>query len=452
VIVLSYAEAVSALDRAQVFGINPSLDGIGALCESMDRPQDSVAAIQIAGTNGKTSTARLTHEILLSQGIASGLYTSPELQRVNERIELEAGPADDEQFARAVSAAVSAAESLRPGAQGVEGGFTEFELTTAAALWLFRERQVEVAVLEVGLGGRWDATSVTSPALCAITGIGLDHAAILGDTLEAIAAEKAAIIRHGCTVVLGPGTAGLEHVFIDRASTVGASVIAVRELGADTPVAEESTVRYTVTSRPSSPGGSTVVGVTGLRAPYGELELATPAYQAANAATAIALAEAAIGGELDGRSLRDRLARVRLPGRFELMSTDPPIVIDGAHNPQAAGVLARAISDAWPDAERRPQVLLGVLADKDAEGIVAALAGVAAAVRVTEPRSARALAADELAAVVARVTGSTPVSRVPLEDALSAALPVARDGLVITGSLTTAGQARSALLDASATA
>ena len=177
-----------------------------ALCSALGNPQDAFESVQITGTNGKSSTARVTAALLQAEEVATGLYTSPELERYPERIEIGGEVVSDGDFALALGAALAAARALRgDDAVGTEGGFTEFELLTAAALWLFRERGVEVAVLEVGLGGRWDATSVVSPSVAAITGVGLDHTAILGDTLEAIAAEKAAIIRTGYGADAGTG-------------------------------------------------------------------------------------------------------------------------------------------------------------------------------------------------------------------------------------------------------
>jgi len=447
----TYDDAVAALRRALVFGTNPSLEGITALCDELGRPQDTFASIQVTGTNGKTSTARMTHALLRAHGRRVGLYTSPELERINERIEILAGPVGDSDFAGAVLAALGAAERLRPGGQGQETGFTEFELTTAAALWLFRERGVDTAVLEVGLGGRWDATSVVAPAVSVITGVGLDHTSILGDTLQAIAAEKAAIIKPASAPVLGPGTAGLEAVFLERAEESGTHARAVRPRNAPTPVAEELTVRYDVTARPNSATGCTTLEVRGVHGSYPGLSLAAPSYQAGNVATAIAAAEAALGRALGVDLVQAALGTLTLPGRFELVRRDPLVIVDGSHNPQAADYLAGAIADAWPDPQCRPLVVLGVLADKDAEGIVRALAPVVSDFILTAPLSPRALDAATLGRIVHDVTGRDGRVVESLDDALEQAMDRSANGVVVTGSLTTAGQARSRLLDGSAT-
>ena len=451
---MTYSEALAALRRALVFGINPSLDGITELAEALGRPQDAFASVQITGTNGKSSTARITAALLEAEGLRTGLYTSPELERYPERFELGTAVASDADFALALSAALGAAVRLRGNASlGTDTGFTEFELLTAAALWLFREREVELAVLEVGLGGRWDATSVVAPSVAVITGVGLDHTGILGDTLEAIAAEKAAIIRPATAPVLGPGTAGVEHVFLERADSLGTHARAVREQTAPTPVPEALTVRYRLTSRPTGPGGGTALDVVGIHATYTDLVLTGPAYQAANVATAVAAAEAALGRALDPARARSALRELTIPGRFELMRREPPCVIDASHNPQAAAVLAEAIRDAWPDPARRPVILLGIFADKDAAGIIEALTPVAGGFAVTQSSSPRALPADELAHMIEKVSGMRPV--LVMESLVAAVSVLARganDGLVVTGSITTAGEARTILRDTSVTA
>ena len=434
--------ALAELSRALVFGINPSLDGVTALCAELGNPQDAFAAVQITGTNGKSSTARITAALLRGEGIATGLYTSPELERYPERIEIDGEVVSDEDFALAVGEAVAVAHALRgPDAVGTATGFTEFELLTAAALWLFRERGVQIAVLEVGMGGRWDATSVVSPSVAAITGVGLDHTAILGDTIEAIAAEKAAIIRPTLVPVLGPGTVRAEQVFLSRALAVGVLARAVRPEGEPSPVAEALTVRYALTERPAAPGGMSVVDVCGIRADYSGLAVSAPSYQAGNIATAVAIAEAALGRPLDVLAARTALSTLTFPGRFELMRTGPPVIVDGSHNPQAAAVLAAAVREAFPS--ERPTLLLGVLADKDARGIVQALAPSVGRIAVAQPESPRALPVADLACIVEEVTGLAPCAAYnTIAEALIALLPDSTDGLLVAGSLTTAGQAR----------
>ncbi len=433
----TYADALTVLEAALTFGINPSLEPVTAMAEALGRPQDTFASVQVTGTNGKSSTARMTAAILQAHGVRSGLYTSPELHSYTERIEVDGAPVSEELFAAGVREALDAAVRA-----GVEP--TEFEILTAAALWVFRDREVDVAVLEVGMGGRWDATSVVAPAVAVITGVGLDHMAHLGATSEAIAADKAHIIKPASATVLGPGTTRVEATFLARAAAVDAHARAVRPSGEPTPVVEDLTVRYRVLAHPDAPGGATRLDVGGVHAEYAELAVHAPAYQAANVATAVAAAEAALGRALGSQRAREALAATRFPGRFEVIARDPWLVVDGAHNPEAATVLAEAVRDAWPDPASRPVVVLGVLADKDAEGIVAALAPVAHAFVCVAPDSPRTLAAVELAGVVERVTGNTPTVAASVTEGIAAAFATGATAALATGSIRTAAEGRRA--------
>jgi len=439
---VDYAGAVAALSAALHFGINPSLEGITRLTEALGRPQDSFASVQVTGTNGKSSTTRLIAALLSAEGLRTAAYTSPHLESYAERIEIDGRPVSESDFARAIQAAVEAAGRVDGGASL----FTEFELLTAAALWLMREKAVDVACLEVGMGGRWDSTSVVGPAVAVITGVGLDHTERLGSTVEAIAADKSHIIKPGSSVVLGPGTAGVADVFLARAAGFGLHPRFVAETGTPSPVGDELTVRFEVVGRPVRPGGRLVLDVRGVHTCYSRLGLIAPAYQASNVAVAIAAAECALGRALHPDAVARSLAGMTFPGRFELLTADPPVLIDGAHNPQAAGVLALAVRDAWPDVAHRPLCVLGVLKDKDAEGIVLELDGTVGGFVVTQPDSPRARAAVELAAVVERVTGVSPEVRPDLADAIAYARQRAGSaGVLITGSLYTAGDARGLL-------
>lgn len=434
---LTYDEAVDVLLKATRFGTNPSLDGIRRLVSALDAPQYAFERVQVAGTNGKTSTARITAALLGAHGLKTGLYTSPELERYPERMEIAGTPVSDDDFACAIGTVLDAADSLD------DYEATEFELLTAAALWLFRERGVQVAVLEAGLGGRWDATSVAPPSVAVITGIGLDHIGILGSTRLEIAAEKAAIIHRDSVPILGPGTEGVEEVFLEQAASVHVRPLAVREHGVPSPVNEGSTVRYRVVGRPHEPLGSTVVAVDSVRGSYACLGMRAPAYQAPNIATAVAASEAALGRALDDVASRDALSNLAIPGRFEVMRHTPPAIVDAAHNPQAAAALAEAVRETF--GERKPTLLLGVLSDKDARGIASALAPVVAGIAVTRSRSARALEPGALAEIVEDVTGVRPTSYRSVAEAIAALSAHSAQGLLVTGSITIAGEARAAL-------
>lgn len=439
----SYTEALERLSRALKSGINPSLAGIAELVSYLGDPHDRFVSVQVAGTNGKTSTARLTEAVLRGQGLRTALYTSPELERPAERLEIAGRVVSDDVFAEAVWAALEAAEALRPGTLGTAEGFTEFELVTAGALWAFAREDIDVAVLEVGMGGRWDATSVVAPAVAVITGIGMDHAEFLGDTLEKIAAEKAAIIKPASAPILGPYTAGLEHAFLEQARAVATHARAVRACAEPSPVADELTVRYEVSSASHGVGEVTRFDCFGVHGRYTQLSLPLPSYQAANACVAIAAAEALVGRELHGEALRRALAHISIPGRFEVVHQQPLVIADGSHNPQAAWVLADAVREMLGDV--KPTVLLGMLSDKDAGGIVEQLAAVAGEFAVVGLDHPRALGVSELEAVVAHATGTRPRAFDSVSQALDVLIAENHGAVLATGSLRTVAETKTAL-------
>ncbi len=445
---LNYAQAVDRLGRALAFGINPSLDGIRALAAALGSPEARFRSVQVTGTNGKTSVTRLVAAILTGHGARAGTYTSPHLVSYTERVLIDGEPVSEGLFAAAVSVAADAADTLSArGAEAlclptdaVAASVTEFELITAAALWAFAQEGVEWAALEVGMGGRWDATSVVRPEVAVITGVALDHTERLGETREAIAEDKAQIIKPGSTAVLGPGIVGVDEIVAARAAAVDAPVVRVGGTASD--------VTWTITVAPDRPGGLLVLEVRTPRAVYRGLTLVAPAYQAPNVAVAIAAAEAALGGALDPRELAAALARVTFPGRFELVREAPPLVIDGAHNPEAAGVLAAALAAAFADTP--PVALIGMMGDKDAGGVIRALVPVVAGFVCTRSGSERALAPEALAEVVraegAAVLGIAPdvQAALPLADGFAQA--VGAPGVIACGSIYVAGEVRGLVL------
>lgn len=389
---MSYAEAVELLEHALRFGIDPSLEPIRAMCAQLGDPQFEYKVIQVAGTNGKTSTTRIVAALLRSCGQRVGLYVSPHLVEYPERIEIDGRVVDDETFARSISAAADAAQKA-----GLVA--TEFELLTAAALWIFAQAHVDWAVLECGLGGRWDATSVTDPQVAVITGVGLDHTAILGETLEEIAAEKAAIIKPESRAVLAHDLEARE-IFEAQAKRAG---VEVTRAGAAHDVEFSD-------------------------------DFMMPSYQRANVATAMAAVEAALGRELTDAELRDALRSVVLPGRFEVLREEPLVIVDAAHNPQSAEVLAGELAR-----HPVPTLLLGVLADKDARGIVRALVPLFDRVVVTSSSSPRSIPAAELACVVEEECGVNPEVAGTIPEAVEL---LRGDSFMATGSITVAGEVK----------
>ncbi|MRS13076.1 MAG: bifunctional folylpolyglutamate synthase/dihydrofolate synthase [Actinobacteria bacterium] len=425
----TYAAVIGRLGESLKFGINPSLEGIGALTDALGRPQDAFACVQVTGTNGKTSVTRMIAAGLSALGRKVGAYTSPHLISYTERFEIDGKPVPEVQLARALGEVYAAAETL-------ERDFTEFELLTAAAFVLFKEHGVEWAVLEVGMGGKWDATSVVVPKVAVITGVGLDHTDRLGSTREEIAADKAHIIKNGSIAVVGPGCVGVESIFEERAAAMRSPY--VLKVG----VGPNPDVTWRIVRRPRTPDGTLTVDVSVHGVQTRRATLRAPSYQAPNIATAMAAVGVAVWDVGDGSEAEKVAKSLRFPGRFELLRSDPPLVVDGAHNPEAAGVLASAIDEAFDD--RKPVIVLAILADKDAEGIVRALAPAARAFVVTENGSVRCMPAAELAAMVQRVTGAAPRTEPTLERAL---LLAAEGGspVVATGSLYTAGAVKALL-------
>ncbi len=434
----SYEQVLKELDRALKFGINPSLDGIRALTETLGHPEGAFRVVQVTGTNGKTSVTRMVAALLRAHGVRTGTYTSPHLVDYEERMEVDGRPVSRSVFAAGVSAALDAAERLDAAASealGVEAGstsFTEFELLTAAALQVFRDQGTEWAVLEVGMGGRWDATSVTSPEVAVVTGVALDHTDRLGSTREEIAADKAHVIKPGSVAVLGPGCAGVEHVLLERASMVGAPTVRVGQ--------GEDDVAWLVRSRPRGLAEPLVLDVFGAERTYREIALRAPSYQAPNVATAIAAAEAALG-PFDAAAVRAAFADLRLPGRFDVLDPAIPLVVDGAHNPEAAAVLAEAVRELMPG---KPTVVLGVMADKDAAGIVRALVPVADGFVCTRSASPCALDPEVLAEIVREAGGKVLAVEPSVPAAVERAIRASESGVVCAGSLYVAGEALAA--------
>lgn len=427
---MNYDEARVALGKALKFGINPSLEPIRKMCAVLGNPQSAYACVQVAGTNGKSSVTRMTAALLRQAGKRVGLYTSPELVEYPERMEVDGAVVSRQRFADAVGAAQCAAAQA-----GVEA--TEFELLTAGALWLFAEEGVECAVLECGLGGRWDATSVCAPRVAVVTGIALDHTAILGDTVEQIAAEKAAIIKPGCTAVLAPRLAARE-VFERQATTQAVPVLEVDEALAEV-------LEPAVAHMPQYQRANAAVAYTAANALLS---------CAASNTTAVTV-KAALAGRLPLtlQDARDALGRLQIPGRFETLCERPLLLIDAAHNPQSAAVLAEevrrrfAVAGESSQVTGKPQVptlLLGVLADKDVQGVVRALVPLFTNVVITASSSPRAVAPEQLLVTVLTELGNrTHGYGLRMARSIPEALTMLEnEDVLATGSVTVAGEVK----------
>lgn len=452
---LTYDEALEQLHSALRFGICPMLETVEDMLAELGDPDLRYDCVQIAGTNGKTSTSRFTAAILAGEGLSVALYTSPELVSYTERMEVGGAPVSEAAFAHGIAAAAEAGRRVnasRAAAGERPYDVTEFDMLTVAAAVVFAEAGVDVAVLECGMGGRWDATSaMKSIRSVAVTGIGLDHTRILGDTLEAIAGEKAAIIKPGRACVLGVGCAtptSVEDVFLEQCHAAGVTPTLVRALdrvdvaGEMHPgIAREHAglpqASFGVTKRPHRLGAPLELSVNTPRSLYAELACLKPDYQAANVACAVALAEAHLGRALAQDALFESLVTCPTPGRFQLLRPEPPVLIDACHNPQSVEAFLSAVAAVEPDVARRPHLLCAVLADKDVAGIVRLLAPAFPSVCVTQTASPRALAVHELAGLF-REAGATVTAEYP--DVASATSALCGESYVACGSITLAGE------------
>ncbi|MDO4796629.1 MAG: Mur ligase family protein [Coriobacteriales bacterium] len=452
---LTYDEALAYVNGLVVLGICPLLETVEEMLAELGDPDLCYDCVQIAGTNGKTSTARYTARILTGEGRRVGLYTSPQLIDYTERMEIGGSPVSREDFALGVAAACEAGERInrRRAQQGLTPyDVTEFDTLTVAACVVYALRGIDVAVLEVGMGGRWDATSAAkSIRSVAVTGIGLDHTRILGDTLEQIAHEKAAVIRNGRTCVLGVGTCtppSVEDVFLDQAREQDVRPLLVRATheqdvrsivhpGAPRTHDDLACATFAITARPASLGTPLELTVRTPHATYVSLRAIKPAYQAANIACAVALAESYVGHALDAVQLVESIRSCPTPGRFDVVRDNPLGLVDACHNPQSVGVFLEAIDAMEPNVERRPTLLCAVLADKDVDGIVSLLAPAFPHVVVTRTSSARACSAHSLAQAF-RAHGVEPKAVCErLEEAVGL---LEHEPFVACGSITTAGE------------
>ena len=433
------AELWSALEaRWPENVIEPTLARIRALTDLLGTPQAAYPVIHVTGTNGKSSTARMIESLLRAFGLRTGLFTSPHLSDPRERICLDGEPISPERLLRtwdeiepyiAVVDANSAADGGVP--------LSYFEVMTGLAFAAFADAPVDVAVIEVGLGGTWDSTNVADGTVAVVTPIGLDHAEYLGDSLVGIAETKAGIIKPGSVAVLAEQELEVAEVLLERTVAVDATV------------AREG-MEFGLIGRGIAVGGQ-VLALKGLSGEYDEVFLPLFGdHQAHNAAIALAATEAFLGGvgSLDPDLVRAGFAAVTSPGRLEVVRRSPTVIVDAAHNPHGAAALARAITDSFDFTSLVG--VIGVLADKDALGILVALEPCLDRIVVTQPTSPRALPADDLAALAVEVFGDDRVFVEPvISDALDRAIGLAEEsgeyggsGVLVTGSVVLVGEAR----------
>lgn len=418
--------------------VAPTLGRVNALLDLLGSPQRSAPVVQIAGTNGKGSTAIMVDALLRSAGLRTGRYTSPHLTDVTERICVDGRPLDPDRFD-------GLWESVKPlvelvDAQRIDGvAMTFFEVVTCLAFAAFSDAPVDVMILEVGLGGTWDATNAADADVAVVCPVDLDHQHILGNTVAEIAAEKAGIIKEGGTAVLAGQRPEAATVLLARCAQVGAP--ALRE-GID----------FGLLDRTPAVGGQ-VIRVLGGDGPVGDLFLPVHGeHLAANAALAVAAAETLLGGRgLSPEVLAEGLADVRAPARLELVRTSPPVVIDTAHNPHGVRATLAGLNEAYGFA---PTIgVLAMMRDKDAAGVLELLEPEVGTLVVTGVAGVdRAYPAAELGELAAGVLGEERVRVAPsMQDAITLAVELSDEagpgaGVLVVGSVIAAGEARALLV------
>ena len=431
---MSLRERLFALET---FGIKLGLDNITALLSGLDRPDRAWPAIHVAGTNGKGSVTAMVERGLRASGHRTGRYTSPHLDRIEERIAIDGEPIDPARFDQVTDDAFAVVDRLRRTGQ-LAATPTFFEVTTAIAFEIFRREAVTAAVIEVGLGGRFDATNVLTPAVAAITSIALDHERHLGSTLADIAFEKAGIIKPAVPVVVGDMPVEARHVIVARAQALRAPVV-------------DADRRYL--ERVEMVRGRATLWVETPADRYANVRLAlNGAHQVANAVVAARTLEtfAEQGQPLEADAVPIAWTEVDWPARLEWLrlADGGEILIDAAHNPAGAEALAKYLAEAGV---APVPLVLAVMKDKDIDAIVTALAPVVSSFIATEVDSARALPAAELASRIATRCPTIPVSAIAQPDTAVARTLEAAPRVVVAGSIFLVGPLRARLIARGAT-
>jgi len=431
-------ERIDAIEKALLARwpenrIAPTLERIAALVDILGSPQLTYPTIHVGGTNGKTTTARMIDALLFEMGLRTGRFTSPHLESYLERISINGQPIDAKEL-------IFSFNDISPYFDLMDSKFDNpisfFEAITALAFAAFAEHPIDVGVIEVGMGGQWDATNVVDADVSVITPIGLDHMEYLGDTITEIAATKAGIIKEQGFVVLAQQTPEAAVELLRRAAEVSADV------------AREG-LEYSIDSRAIAVGGQ-LISITGLRGHYDDIFLPLHGkHQASNAAAALIAVEAFFGEQdLDIDAVRAGFARVTSPGRCEVIHRDPTIILDAAHNPHGARAIAETMQSEFTFDDVTGIVAL--MADKDALGILQELEPVMNQIIVTCNSAERSMKVADLTKLATQVFGA---DRVLAEDSLQAAIdraikdavrPLSDESLaiLITGSVVTVGEAR----------
>ncbi len=434
-------ERVDAIEQALLARwpetrIAPSTERIAALVDILGSPQLTYPTIHVGGTNGKTTTSRMIDSLLFAHGLRTGRFTSPHLETYRERIAINGEPIDPKDLIFAYNDIASYLELMDT---KFEHPISFFEAVTALAFVAFAEHPVDVGVIEVGMGGEWDATNVIDADVSVIMPIGFDHMEYLGNTLHEIAATKAGIIKEGGFIVLAQQEPEAAKELIRKAAEVGADI------------AREG-IEYSVTSRAVAVGGQ-LITIQGMHDTYDEIFLPLHGkHQASNAASALVAVEAFFGDQpLDIEAVRAGFAAVTSPGRCEVFHRDPTVILDAAHNPHGAKALSETLKSEFNFDEI--VAVVGVFADKDATGILQELEPIVDHVIVTQSTSSRAMSSTELEKIASSIFGSDRVFEISdLHTALDRAVtdavrPLSDDsvGIIVTGSVVTVGESKTYL-------
>lgn len=433
---MDYRQALNYIENTGKFGSRLGLENVSRLLDILGNPHGELRIIHVAGTNGKGSTCSFINNMLIYQGYNVGLYTSPYLEEFNERIKINNVNISDDDLAQSVSSVKAAIDQMID--EGCDHP-TEFEIITACAFLYFRDRDVDFAVIEVGLGGRLDATNVCTPILSAITSISMDHTEYLGDTLARIAFEKGGIIKANRPVVL--------YQQSDEVESVISSIC--RERNSELFITENDKIEYISEEMSFQSVNLEVMGQL-----YSGVEIGlTGRHQAKNLAVALSvlrlLEMSSYISQVDIEALYRSIRETKWPGRMEVIKSEPLTIIDGAHNPDGAAILRESV-DRYLKGQRI-NLVFGMLKDKDIFSVARLLAGVADRIIITEPESPRAASAAEVHDIILESLSGEDIpdiKEIPdIEEAVRHAQSMAGDGeaVIYAGSLYMIGRVRSLL-------
>ncbi len=427
---INYEQAVEYIHGIGMFGSKPGLERISALLDNLDHPEKDLKIIHVAGTNGKGSTSAMLSSILVENGYKVGLFISPYLESFNERIQVNNTPIDKENLAKLVTEIKPTVEKV---AKTEVGQPTQFEIVTAMGFEYFKKIGVDFVILEVGLGGTYDATNVINPLISVITSIGLDHQAILGDTLEEIAGEKAGIIKKNTPIVTAVTKKGPFEVIRAKAKEMDAPFYALKE-------------HFQIKRLDYSIEGQIFEYNINYKTREHKIYYLGE-HQVRNASLALTVIHLMkdMGYDIDSEEVYQGLVNSKWPGRLEIIQKDPYVILDGAHNEQATEVISKSIKELY---ERKIILVLGILSDKNYHKMIKDLVPLAKNVFITAPDYYRALDTENLADEAKKYCKKV-VEVDGVDNAINEALKIANkdDLILITGSLYTVGEARSHLLE-----